>query len=79
MDDTDPGSFIWQVKRPSQDRFVACLVITPRRRDGSGSVDTDAKLQRDLGRSSALDLAGQLLKACGASPDLLEQVRKLGN
>jgi hypothetical protein len=77
MDGTGLGSFIWEVRRPSKDGFVACLVVTPRRRDGSGSVDTHAKLERHLGRSSALDLAQRLLKACGATSDLLQQVHKL--
>ena len=71
----DHAGFIMDIKRPTRDGYVACLVITPKRRDGV--TDAGAKVERNLGRAKAVQLAAELLGACGASADLLDQVRAL--
>lgn len=55
---------------------MACLVITPKRTDGT--CDTDAKLERNLGRGIAIQIASELLEKCGAPAELVEKVSALG-
>ena len=71
MSDEHSG-LVWDVKRPTRDGFVACLVIWPMFR--GGGADTEAKLERNMGRSNALQMATKLLRACDAPAELLEQV-----
>ena len=70
------SSFIIDIKRPTSDGYVACLVITPKRRVG-GATDVSAKMERNLGKAKAVQLSVELLTACGASTSLLEQIRKM--
>ena len=67
--------FIWDLKKPSKDGYVACVVITPNRRDAKRGVDTAMKLNRDIGRKMAIDMAAKLLKSCKAPTGLLSQIQ----
>lgn len=73
----DHSGFIIDIKRPTRDadRYVACLVITPKRRDGV--TDVGAKMERNLGLAKAVEVAAELLDKCGASAELVAQVRAL--
>jgi hypothetical protein len=73
----DHSGFIYDIKRPTRDadRYVACLVITPKRRDGT--TDVGAKVERNIGRAKAVQIASELLETCGAPAELLAQVRAL--
>ena len=71
----DHSGFIWDVKQPTRDGFVACLVITPMHR--GGGADTAAKLERNVGRSMALQMAERMLAARDVPPELLAQVTAL--
>jgi hypothetical protein len=74
MSDEHSG-FIWDVKHPTQEGYVACLVITPLHR--GGGADTAAKVERNVGRSTAVQIATKLLRACNAPAELLAQVQDL--
>ena len=74
MNDDNSG-YVWDIKRPTRDGFVACLVITPLHR--GGGANTAAKLERNMGRSTALQIAEQMLEACDVPADLLAIVRAL--
>jgi hypothetical protein len=63
------------INRPTRDGFVACLVITPMHR--GGGADTAAKLERNVGRCIALQLAAEMLTACEAPSGLLAEVKAL--
>jgi hypothetical protein len=69
------SSYIIDIKRSTRDGFVACLVITPKHRDGHA--DVSAKVERNLGHDKCVRIAYELLAACGASESLLEQVHAL--
>ncbi len=71
----DHSGFIWDLKQPTQDGYVACLVITPMHR--GGGADTAARLERNMGRSIALQMAEEMLAKCDVPPDLLSQVTAL--
>lgn len=71
----DHTGFVWDIKRPTVDRFVACLVITPLHK--GGGADTAAKVERNVGRSTALQIAEQMLAACDVPADLLARVTAL--
>lgn len=66
---------IIDIKRPTREPYVACLVITPKHRDGKA--DASAKVERNLGRAKAIQIAYELLSACNASKNLLSQVHTL--
>jgi hypothetical protein len=68
--------FIWGVNNPTRGDKVVQLVITPRGPDGS-HVDPSLRLERNVGRNNAVDLAAKLLQKCGASAELLAQVNAL--
>jgi hypothetical protein len=74
MSDEHSG-FIWDVKRPTRDGYVACLVITPLH--SGGGADTASKVERNVGRSIAVQMATKLLRACDAPAELLTQVQAL--
>lgn len=69
------GGYIWDIKQPTREGFVACLVITPKHSDGT--CDTHAKLERNIGRGIALQIASELLEKCGAPADLVNRVKAL--
>ena len=69
------SSYIIDIKRPTREGYTACLVITPKHRDGDS--DVSAKVERNLGRDKCVQIAYELLTACGASADLLAQVNSL--
>jgi hypothetical protein len=69
------SGYIIDVKKPTREGYVACLVITPKHRDGS--TDVSAKVERNLGREKCVQIAHELLAACGASESLLAQVHSL--
>ena len=69
------SSYIIDSKRPSREGYVACLVITPKHRDGYS--DVSAKVEGNLGRDKCVQIAHELLAACGASKTLLAQVHAL--
>jgi hypothetical protein len=69
------SSYIIDIKRPTREGYVACLVITPKHRDGY--TDVRAKVERNLGRDNCVQIAHELLAACGASETLLAQVHAL--
>jgi hypothetical protein len=73
----DHRGFIIDIKRPTRKSYVACLVVTPKHRH----VDADvrAKVERNLKRKKAVQIAYELLAACEASDSLLSQVRSLRN
>ena len=71
----DHSGFIIDIKRPTRDGFAACLVVTPKHRDGY--TDVSAKLERNLGRAKCVQVAYELLAACDASGALLAQVHAL--
>jgi hypothetical protein len=71
----DHTGFIIDIKQPTRESYVACLVITPKNRDGKA--DTNAKVERNLGRVKAVQIAYELLSACEASENLLSQVQSL--
>jgi hypothetical protein len=50
-------------------------VITPKHRDGAA--DTCAKIERNIGRSIAIQLATKLLQKCDAPAELVAQVQAL--
>ena len=75
MGDEHSG-YIWDIKQPTRGGFVACLVITPKRSDGT--CDIEAKLERNIGRGTALQIASELLEKCGAPADLVKQAKALG-
>ncbi len=70
----DHSGFIMSIKKPTRKAYVACLVITPKRR---GHADVIAKVERNLKRKKAVQIAYQLLTACEASDSLLRQVHAL--
>lgn len=74
-DSNSSGGFIIDIKRATREPFVACLVITPKSVDGSA--DLGAKVERNLGRGKAVQIAHELLAACGASDQLLAEVHAL--
>jgi hypothetical protein len=67
-----PG-FILDRKKPFKPGFVTCMVLTPHYQDGTPGVDTSKKLERDLGRKKALQLAAELREFCAAPADLIER------
>lgn len=69
------SSYIIDIKRPTRKGYVACLVITPKHRDGY--TDVAAKVERNMGQDKCVQIAYELLKACDASEDLLAQVHSL--
>lgn len=69
------SSYIIDIKRPTRNGYNACLVITPKYRNGS--TDVAAKVERNMGRDKCVQIAYELLKACDASEDLLSQVHSL--
>lgn len=71
----DHSGFIIDIKRPTRESYVTCLVITPKYR--KGSADVSAKVERNLGQAKAVQVAYELLAACGASASLLSQVHAL--
>jgi transcriptional regulator with XRE-family HTH domain len=68
--------FIWDVINPTRNSSVLRLVVTPRGPDGS-HVDPSLRLERNVGRNNAVNLATRILEMCGASAELLEQVNAL--
>src|SRR5262245_3478306 len=74
MSDEHTG-FVWDIKRPTRDGYVACLVITPLYK--GGGADKGAKVERNMGRSQALQIAEEMLKACDVPADLLGRVKAL--
>jgi hypothetical protein len=74
---SEHSGFIWDIKQPTREGYVACLVITPKCRDGTHSADTEAKVERNLGRSTALKIASELLAACNVPADLVERIKAL--
>ena len=71
----DHSGYIWDIKRPTRDGFVACMVVTPMHK--GGGADTAAKMERNMGRSTALQIAEQMLAACEVPADLLAHVTLL--
>lgn len=69
------AGFIIDIKRPTNNRYAACLVVTPKSKDGY--TDKDAKVERNLGHNKCIQIAYELLKACNASDDLLGKVHSL--
>ena len=69
------SSYIIDIKRPTREGYIACLVITPKHRDGYS--DVSAKIERHLGRDKCVQIAHELLAACGAWEALLAQVHAL--
>lgn len=69
------SSYIIDIKRPTRPEYVACLVITPKHRNGH--TDLSAKIERNLGRDKCVQIAHELLAACGASGSLLAEVHAL--
>ena len=67
--------FIINIKQPTRANYVACLVVTPKRRDGSANVD--AKMERNFSITKAVQISHELLAMCGASEELLAQVHAL--
>ena len=63
------------IKPPAREQFVARLVVSPRPPDEKA--DLPAKLERHVGLEKAVQLARQLLEACGASDHLIAQVSEL--
>lgn len=75
MSDEHSG-YIWELKKPTRKgNFVACLVFSPKGKDNR--TDKAAKIERNIGRSIALQLATRLLKACDAPDELVRQVQAL--
>jgi hypothetical protein len=74
MSDEHTG-FVWDIKQPTRDGYVACLVITPK--DKGGGADKEAKLERNMGRHQALRIAEEMLEACAVPADLLARVKAL--
>jgi hypothetical protein len=70
-----PG-FIIDVLNPTDDRFVARLVITPYR-DGTDKADPDRKLERNVGKHRAVGLALELLTKCDVPVELLRQIEDI--
>jgi hypothetical protein len=71
----DHSGYIIHIKRPTREGYVACLVITPKRRDGV--TDVAAKVERNLGRAKAIQIAADLLSYCEAPDDLVARVHDL--
>ena len=71
-----PG-YIITLKRPYKPGFVACMSITPHHEDGTPGVDTARKVERDLGRKKALQLAARLLAYSDAPADVVARVEEL--
>ena len=69
------SGYIIDIKHPTREGYVACLVITPKHRDGH--TDVSAKVERNLGHDKCVRIAYELLAACGASEALLAQVHAL--
>jgi hypothetical protein len=69
------SGYVIDIKRPTRAGYVACLVITPKHRDGN--TDVSAKVERNLGREKCVKIAHELLAACGASEALLAEVHAL--
>ena len=70
------SGFIIDIKRPTRDGYVACLVITPKFLD-NGSADVGAKVERNLSRAKAINLAIELLTACDVSTELITKIQAL--
>ena len=71
----DHSGYIIDIKGPTKEGYIACLVITPKHRDGY--TDANAKLERHLGHDKCIKIAYELLKRCEASESLLAQVHAL--
>jgi hypothetical protein len=71
----DHCGYIIDIKRPTREGYVACLAVTPKHRNGDA--DVGAKIERNLGRKKAVQIVYELLAACNASDELLDQVRTL--
>lgn len=69
------SGFIIGVKQPTREGHVACLVITPKFK--GGEADVSAKVERNLGRTKAIELSLELLVACNIPEELLVQIRAL--
>jgi hypothetical protein len=74
MEKTKCPGFIIDLKKPFKPGFVTCMVITPYCQDGTPGVDPSQKLERDMGRKKALQLAAELLEFSEAPADLIERV-----
>lgn len=68
-------NFIWDIKNPTKNGYVACLVITPILDDKTA--DTSAKMERNVGRSIALQIAEEMLAKCEVADKILAEVTKL--
>jgi hypothetical protein len=71
--------FVYSVKGPTRDanKYVACVVVTPYRRNGKANVG--AKVQRNIGRAKAVQMAVKLLRRCDAPSALLARVEALAS
>jgi len=70
------SGFIMDMKQPTRDGYVACMVVTPKLKGGDANIP--AKMKRNLGRSKAINLALQLLENCDAPDEILAQIRTWG-
>lgn len=67
--------YIMNLKKPTRDGYVACLVITPKDKDGVA--DTACKLERNISRTQAISLSIELLKAAGCPDSVLGEIGNL--
>jgi hypothetical protein len=77
MENAKCSGFFIDIKKPYKPGFALCMVITPHFQDGRTGVDTSNKLERDMGRKMAIDLAAELLKHCDAPLEIVQTVKSL--
>jgi hypothetical protein len=66
--------YIISVKNPTSKDSVACLVITPKHKD---KAKVKEKMERNLGREKAIQIAYKLLECCNADHRLLKQIETM--
>ena len=63
------------LKNPTRDGYIACLVITPK--DKSGDADLSSKLERNITSKKTISLSVELLKASGCPASILAEIEGL--
>lgn len=72
--DSHHTGFIWNIKKPTESGYTACLVITPK--FNNKKADTGSKIERNIRRDMALQIAEKMLAMCGETK-IVSEVSKL--
>ena len=69
------SGFIINIKQPTRDGYAACVIVTPKYKDGQA--DVSEKMERNMKKEKTVAVVEELLATVGASEELLSQIRSL--